>query len=104
MNAVLPKEPGASVHVVLDNDGAHKTAAVKRWFLRHPEYHLHYTPTSASWLNPVERFFASITEQRIRRGVFTSVPAREHFPEVAIPTPRPNWVMIRPPKPESDQI
>jgi transposase len=77
VNAVLPKEPGVSVHVVLDNDGTHKTPAVKRWFLRHPEYHLHVTPTSASWLNHVERFFAAITEERIRRGVFTSVAQLE---------------------------
>src|SRR5262249_31739792 len=70
VNAVLAKEPGVSVHVVLDNYGTHKTPAVKRWFLRHPEYHLHFTPTSASWLNQVERFFAAITEERIRRGVF----------------------------------
>jgi transposase len=77
VNAVLPKEPGVSVHVVLDNYATHKTPAVKRWFLRHPEYHLHFTPTSASWLNQVERFFAAITEDRIRRGVFTSVPQLE---------------------------
>jgi transposase len=77
VHAALPKEPGLSVHVVLDNYATHKTAAVKRWFLRHPEYHLHFTPTSASWLNQVERFFAQITEQRIRRGVFTSVPQLE---------------------------
>ena len=77
VNAVLPKEPGVAVHVVLDNYGTHKTPAVKRWFLRHPEYHLHFTPTSASWLNQVERFFAQITEDRIRRGVFTSVPQLE---------------------------
>jgi transposase len=50
---------------------------VKRWFLRHPEYHLHFTPTSSSWLNQVERFFARITEKRIRRGVFKSVAALE---------------------------
>jgi transposase len=73
VNAVLPREPGVSVHVVLDNYATHKVAAVKRWFLRHPEYHLHFTPTSASWLNQVERFFARLTEDRIRRGVFTSV-------------------------------
>jgi transposase len=73
VHAVLPREPGVSVHIVLDNYGTHKTPAVKRWFLRHPEYHLHFTPTSASWLNQVERFFAAITEDRIRRGVFTSV-------------------------------
>jgi transposase len=73
VHATLPRDPGVSVHVVLDNYGTHKTPAVKRWFLRHPEYHLHFTPTSASWLNQVERFFAAITEDRIRRGVFTSV-------------------------------
>jgi transposase len=77
VNAVLPKEPGVSVHVGLDHYGTHKTPAVKRWFLRHPEYHLHFTPTSASWLNQVERFFAAITEDRIRRGVFTRVTQLE---------------------------
>lgn len=77
VDAAVPKEPGVSVHVVLDNYGTHKTPAVKRWFLRHPEYHLHFTPTSASWLNQVERFFAAITEQRIRRGVFSSVSQLE---------------------------
>jgi transposase len=77
VNAVLPREPGVSVHVVLDNYGTHKTPAVRRWFLRHPDYHLHFTPTSASWLNQVERFFAAITQRRIRRGVFTSVPQLE---------------------------
>jgi len=50
---------------------------VKRWFDRHPEYHLHFTPTSGSWLNQVERFFAEITEKRIRRGAFRSVAALE---------------------------
>jgi transposase len=61
----------------MDNYGTHKTAAVRRWFLRHPGYHLHFTPTSASWLNLVERFFAEITEKRIRRGAFRSVQALE---------------------------
>jgi transposase len=70
-------EPGVEVHLVLDNYATHKTPAVKRWFLRHPEYHLHFTPTSSSWLNQVERFFAEITERRIRRGVFRSVAALE---------------------------
>src|SRR5437762_5872615 len=74
VNAAVPREPGVSVHVVLDNYATHKTPAVKRWFPRHPEYHLHFTPTSASWLDQVERFFAAITEDRLRRGVFTSVP------------------------------
>ena len=62
---------------MLDNYGTHKTPAVKRWFLRHPEYHLHFTPTSGSWLNQVERFFGEITEKRIRRGAFRSVAALE---------------------------
>jgi len=73
----LEREPGVEIHLILDNYGTHKTPAVKRWFERHPEYHLHFTPTSGSWLNQVERFFAAITEQRIRRGVFRSVAALE---------------------------
>ena len=77
LDAALPKAEGVAVHIVMDNYATHKTAAVKRWFLRHPEYHLHFTPTSASWLNQVERFFAEITEKRIRRGAFRSVPALE---------------------------
>jgi transposase len=77
LDAALPKGDGLAIHIVMDNYATHKTAAVKRWFLRHPEYHLHFTPTSASWLNQVERFFAEITEKRIRRGAFRSVPALE---------------------------
>ena len=50
---------------------------MKRWFLRHPRYHLPFTPTSASWLNQVERFFAAITTRRIRRGTFESVRSLE---------------------------
>ena len=77
IDATLVREEGVSVHVILDNYATHKTPAVKRWFLRHPEYHLHFIPTSSSWLNQVERFFAEITEKRIRRGSFRSVPALE---------------------------
>ena len=77
LDAALPRTPGTSVHLVLDNYATHKTPAVKRWFLRHPDYHLHFTPTGSSWLNQVERFFAEITEKRIRRGAFRSVPALE---------------------------
>jgi len=77
LDAAVPREPGVTLHVVLDNYATHKTPAVKRWFLRHPEYHLHFTPTSASWLNQVERFFAAITEKLIRRGAFTSITALE---------------------------
>ena len=73
----ITREPGIQIHIVMDNYGTHKTPAVKRWFERHPEYHLHFTPTSGSWLNQVERFFAEITEKRIRRGAFRSVAALE---------------------------
>jgi transposase len=63
------------LHLVVDNYGTHKTPAVKAWLAKHPRFHLHFTPTSASWLNLVERFFAEITRKRIRRGTFTSVAA-----------------------------
>jgi transposase len=61
------------VHLVLDNYGTHKTPEVKAWLAKHPRFKLHFTPTSASWLNLVERFFAEITTKRIRRGTFSSV-------------------------------
>jgi hypothetical protein len=65
------------IHPLLDAYATHKTLAVKRWFLRYPAYRVHFTPTSSSRLNLVERFFAEITEQRIRRGVFRSVASLE---------------------------
>jgi len=65
------------LHLILDNDATHKHCKVKTWLAKHPRFHLHFTPTSASWLNQVERFFGLITQQRIRRGVFTSVPELE---------------------------
>ena len=77
VDAALPRGEGVAIHVVLDNYATHKTPAVKRWLLRHPEYHLHFTPTSGSWLNQVERFLSAITERRIRRGAFRSVAALE---------------------------
>ena len=64
---------GTQIHIVMDNYATHKTPKVKQWFARHPEYHVHFTPTSASWLNQIERFFADITNKRIRRGIFRSV-------------------------------
>ncbi|MBA4187420.1 MAG: IS630 family transposase [Planctomycetaceae bacterium] len=75
LDDTLQAEPGVSIHVILDNYATHKTPAVKRWLVRHPMYHLHFIPTSSSWLNQIERFFAEITEKRIRRGAFRSVPA-----------------------------
>jgi transposase len=66
------------LHLIVDNYATHKTDAVKLWLKRHKRFHLHFTPTSASWLNMVERFFAEITGKRIRRGVFTSVAKLEN--------------------------
>jgi transposase len=67
----IPK--GREVHLILDNYGTHKHPKVREWFGAHPRYRLHFTPTGASWLNLVERFFAELTEKRIRRGTFHSV-------------------------------
>jgi transposase len=66
-----------ALHLIVDNYATHKTAAVKRWLKTHKRFHLHFIPTSASWLNMVERFFAEITQKRIRRGVFKSVAELE---------------------------
>lgn len=60
------------VHLVMDNYGTHKTPAIKAWFARHPRFHVHFTPTSASWLNQVERWFATLTQRYIRRGTHRS--------------------------------
>lgn len=62
------------LHLIIDNYATHKHASVKRWLAKHPRIHLHFTPTGASWLNMVERFFREVTEKRLRRGVFYSVP------------------------------
>jgi transposase len=62
------------VHLICDNYGTHKHPKVRTWLARHPRYHVHYTPTYASWLNQVERWFGLITQQAIRRGSFKSVP------------------------------
>ena len=71
IDAQTPKR--LEIHLILDNYATHKTPAVKRWLLQHPRFQLHFTPTSASWLNLVERFFAEITQRRIRNGSFTGV-------------------------------
>src|SRR5487761_288662 len=62
-----------TVHVVLDNYATHKTPDIHRWLLRHPRFHLHFTPTSGSWLNMVERWFGELTEKKIKRGAHTSI-------------------------------
>jgi transposase len=61
------------VHLILDNYGTHKTAPIRNWLLKRPRFHVHFTPTSASWINMVERWFATLTEKQIRRGVHRSV-------------------------------
>lgn len=70
IEANVPAE--LDVHLVMDNYGTHKTPAVRAWFARHPRFHVHFTPTSASWLNQVERWFATLTEKYIRRGTHRS--------------------------------
>ena len=65
------------LHLIVDNYGTHKTAQVQAWLAKHPRFKLHFIPTSSSWLNLVERFFAQITDKRIRRGVFRSVAELE---------------------------
>ena len=67
--------PDREIHLILDNYATHKHPKVKRWLAKRPRFHLHFTPTSASWLNMVERFFRDLSERRLRRGVFHSVPA-----------------------------
>ncbi len=64
---------GLDIHIILDNYGTHKTAMIQRWLVKRPNFHLHFTPTSASWLNLVERWFAELTQRQIRRGSHRSV-------------------------------
>ena len=65
------------VHLVLDNYATHKTPMIQRWLAKRPRYHLHFTPTGASWINMVERWFAELTTKQIRRGVHRSTRALE---------------------------
>jgi len=71
IDAAVPGE--FDLHLVLDNYANHKTPAVKAWLLKHPQFHLHFTPTSASWLNLVERWFAELTTRKLRRSAHRSV-------------------------------
>jgi transposase len=68
----VPK--GLQIHLILDNYSTHKHENVKKWLAKHPRFHLHFTPTSSSWMNLIERWFGKFTEKAIRRGVFRSVP------------------------------
>src|SRR5579872_6464747 len=91
IDASLPR--GGEVHLIMDNYGTHKVKKVRTWFARHPRYHVHFTPTSASWLNLVERLFAEITQRCVRRGSHTAVAALEkamlHYLEQRNQDPKP---------------
>jgi transposase len=63
---------GREVHLILDNYSTHKTALIRQWLAKRPHYHVHFTPTGASWINLVERFFGLLTEKQIRRGIHRS--------------------------------
>jgi transposase len=65
------------VHLVCDNYATHKTETIQRWLATRPRFHVHFVPTSSSWLNQVERWFAELTTKLLQRGVHTSVPALE---------------------------
>jgi hypothetical protein len=65
---------GKVLHLIADTYATHKHPAVQRWLTRHPRVHMHFTPTSSSWLNLVERVFGDLTAKQIRRGVFRSLP------------------------------
>lgn len=73
IDRACPEQEGESVHIVMDNYGTHKTERVNRWFRKRPRFKIHFTPTGASWINQVERWFGKITDERIRRGSFGSV-------------------------------
>ena len=75
IDRATPKDK--TLHLVADNYATHKHPTVQKWLAKHPRFHMHFTPTSASWLNMVERFFRDLTTERLRRGVFTSVPELE---------------------------
>jgi transposase len=81
------------VHLILDNYGTHKTPLIRRWLVRHPRYHLHFTPTGSSWINLVERWFATLTERQLRRGVHRSTRELElalrHYVEAYNQDPKP---------------
>ena len=74
LNTVEAKVPaGKTIHAIIDNYATHKHPKVRAWLVRHPRWTFHFTPTSASWLNAVEGFFAKLTRRRLKRGVFRSV-------------------------------
>lgn len=97
----VPKD--LDVHLVMDNYGTHKTALIRNWLAKRPRFHVHFTPTSASWLNQIERWFAILTEKQIKRGAHRSVHALENaiyqFLEISNEAPKP-FVWVK----DADQI
>lgn len=77
IDATVSRTEEQEIHLIVDNYATHKTLRVKQWLLKHPYIHLHFTPTSSSWLNLVERLFAEIEQRKLRRGSFKSVAALE---------------------------
>jgi transposase len=77
LNSVARRYSRREIHLICDNYGTHKHPKVKEWLAAHPRFHMHFTPTSSSWLNLVERWFGLITSQAIRRGSFNSVSELE---------------------------
>ncbi|SEP29865.1 DDE superfamily endonuclease [Methylobacterium sp. ap11] len=78
---------GKLIHVILDNYGTHKHPKVRAWLARHPRWILHFTPTSASWMNAVEGFFSALTPRRLKRGNFSGiVDLQAVIPLVSLPT------------------
>jgi transposase len=71
IDALTP--PDKQLHVIAGNYATHKHPKVQKWLARHPRFHTHFTPTSSSWLNMLERFFRDLTEKRLRRGIFRDV-------------------------------
>jgi transposase len=84
---------GLDIHLVMDNYATHKTKPIRDWLAKRPRWHAHFTPTGASWINRVERFFALLTEQQIRRGIHHSTQALEQdiraFIQIHNQNPRP---------------
>ena len=91
IQAAVPRD--LDVHLILDNYATHKTPRIQRWLLRHPRFHLHFTPTSASWLNLVERWLVELTRKQIRRGTHRGPHALrtaiQQYIDVTNATPRP---------------
>ena len=95
VDANIPSD--LDVHLILDNSATHKTMLIKSWLAKRPRYHVHFTPTSASWINQVERWFGLLTERALRRGVHRSVAELERaigaFIDTTNAEPKPfRWV------------